>query len=358
MLSSFRMSERGSNMSSIEKIFQDGEIIIKEGDAGNSFFQILEGRATVYKNYGQPDEVVIAVSEAGQYFGEMAVIEGFPRSATVVAEGETKVNEIAVDGLNEYITQNPDKILEIMKLLGSRIKTMTDDCNDAKKVLDDIRKTHSSHNYDSFFNNMMKQSIYLTAKNFRLERPSVEELREASKLVSSQNANDGETYAYGTIIFKQGDIGKCMYIVHDGCVNIYSNYGEVNEVKLSEVQPVACFGEMGMLSGDPRDTTAVAEVNDTRVELIRPEDLEELFKSSPAKIDMILKNLSYRLRSIFTTAGRIATSSGVFLPRGDITRFTNFRIKTYTSSLFAVRSADKSSMSFFSARYAAVTSAF
>ena len=55
---------------------------------------------------------------------------------------------------------------------------------------------------------------------------------------------------------------------------------------------------MGMLSEEPRDGTAVVEESNTQVEIIRPEDLEGLFKSSPAKIDMILKNLSYRLRSI------------------------------------------------------------
>ena len=53
-----------------------------------------------------------------------------------------------------------------------------------------------------------------------------------------------------------------------------------------------------MLSEEPRDTTAVCEEGDTRVEIIRPEDLESLFKDAPEKIDMILKNLSYRLRSI------------------------------------------------------------
>ena len=43
-----------------------------------------------------------------------------------------------------------------------------------------------------------------------------------------------------------------------------------------------------MLSEEPRDGTAVVEESNTQVEIIRPEDLEGLFKSSPAKIDMIL----------------------------------------------------------------------
>ncbi len=283
-------------MSTFERTFNGGEVIIREGDTGNTFFQLLEGRVGVFKNYDKADEVQVAVIEPGQYFGEMAVIETYPRSSTVVAIGDVKVVEIPAEALNEYFTQNPDKILSIMEVFGSRIKKMTEDCNEAKKALDDVRRTNSKDKYLGFFAQMAQQSIYLTSKNFRLERPSAEELRAASQLV--QSSEDGETYNFGTIIFKEGDVGKCMYILHSGKVGIYSKYGQVDELKLQEVEPVACFGEMEMLTGDGRDTTAVAEVGDTRVEIIRAEDLPGLFKTSPAKIDMILKNLSYRLRSI------------------------------------------------------------
>ena len=283
-------------MSTFERTFNGGEVIIREGDSGNTFFQLLEGRVGVFKNYDKADEVQVAVIEPGQYFGEMAVIENYPRSSTVVAIGDVKVVEIPAEALNEYFTQNPDKILSIMEVFGSRIKKMTDDCNEAKKALDDVRRTNSRDKYLGFFAQMAQQSIYLTSKNFRLERPSAEELRAASKLI--QSSEDGETYNYGTIIFKEGDIGKCMYILHSGKVGIYSKYGQVDELKLQEVEPVACFGEMEMLTGDGRDTTAVADVGDTRVEIINADSLPSLFQSSPAKIDMILKSLSYRLRSI------------------------------------------------------------
>lgn len=285
-------------MSTIEKTFSNGEIIIKEGDAGNSFFQLLEGKVSVCKNYGEEDQVQIAVLEEGQYFGEMAVIENYPRSSTVVAEGDVKVIEIAAEELNEYISQNPDKIIAIMKLLGNRIETMTNECNKAKAALDDARKTNSSNKYDSFFLQMRRQSIFLSTKNVRLEKPSAEALREAGNAVLKAGAQKGETYNFGTIIFKQGEVGKCLYIVHSGKVCIYSNYGADNEVKLTEVSPVACFGEIGMITGEARSATAVVEAGDTQVEVIYPEDLEGLFRSCPEKIDMILKNLSYRLRSI------------------------------------------------------------
>ena len=283
-------------MSSIEKTFVSGEVIIKEGDSGNTFFQLLEGKLGVYKNYGKSDEVQVAILEAGQYFGEMAVIENYPRSSTVVAEEDSKVVEIAAEELNEYFTQNPDKILSIMEVFGQRIKRMTEDANEAKKALDDARRSNSKDKYLGFFAQMAQQSIYLTSKNFRLERPSAEALREASMAVSG--TSEGETYSFGTIIFKEGDAGKCLYILKNGKVGIYSKYGAVDELKLQEIEAIACFGEMEMLTGEARDTTAVAEVGDTKVEIIRAEDLPGLFQTAPAKIDMILKSLSYRLRCI------------------------------------------------------------
>ena len=107
-------------MSTIEKTFSNGDIIIQEGDKGNTFFQILEGKVGVYKDYDKENETKLATLEQGQYFGEMAVIESYPRSSTVVADGDVKVLEIAAEEMKEYVSQNPDKILAIMKLLGAR----------------------------------------------------------------------------------------------------------------------------------------------------------------------------------------------------------------------------------------------
>ena len=137
-------------MSTFEKTFSNGDIIIREGDSGNTFFQLLEGNVAVYKNYGEGDEVQVAVIEPGQYFGEMAVIETYPRSSTVVATGDVKVVEIPAEALNEYFTQNPDKILAIMEVFGSRIKKMTDDCNEAKKYFIKFTDRYDKSDYFEF----------------------------------------------------------------------------------------------------------------------------------------------------------------------------------------------------------------
>jgi len=287
-------------MSMIEKTFNGGDIIIKEGDTGNTFYYLLEGNVGVYKNYGEDDEVQIRILEPGQYFGEMAIIETYPRSTSVIAEGDVKVQEIEAEELNEYFKANPEKIILIMNQLGNRLKEMTKDYDESKKVLNDLRSSGSSDKYSGFFKQMVKQSIFTYVKNINIEKPSAEALREAAETVAQQDkdGNNVESYKKGTIIFKQGEVGKCMYIVHGGVVAIYNNYGQYGEIKLTELYPVACFGEMGMISEDPRSATAVSESDETYVEIIKPDELADLFKTCPAKVDMILKHLSYRLRSL------------------------------------------------------------
>lgn len=292
-------------MSTIEKTFSNGEVIIKEGDSGNSFFQILEGNATVYKNYGKEDQVKLTVLVPGQYFGEMAVIETYPRSSTVVADGDVKVVEIPGEDLNTYYRENPDKIVSIMKHLGSRLKQLTADYNEAKGLFTDIEKGAVEKKSDSILSKLKKHiSFYMSGKG-NLSKPSAEALRESKENIATGGIENVETYSKGQIIFKQGEVGKCMYMVHGGIIGIFSNYGKDNEVKLTELFPVECFGEMGMISDESRSATAVALTDDTTVEIIYADDLKDLIITYPVKVDMILRHLSHRLRNLtydyFTT---------------------------------------------------------
>ena len=54
---------------------------------------------------------------------------------------------------------------------------------------------------------------------------------------------------------------------------------------------------MGMIANEARSATAVA-IDDSTLEIIRPDDLEELFRENPLKVDMLLQNLSGRLRRL------------------------------------------------------------
>ena len=282
---------------STERQFSKGEVIFKQGDNGNSFFKILEGSVQVIANYGEADERELTVLNPGEFFGEMAVIETYPRSNTIVAADNVRAIEITSSELNGLFAEDPDMIYEIMKHIGSRIKTLTSEYDVLAALLKELRASQDKKSESVFAKIKKYIDFYASGKN-NIDKPSAEALREASASLKDQKTEVLETYKKGTIIFKEGEVGKCMYIVYGGTVGIYSNYGDPNQVRLTELYPVACFGEMGMISDDARSATAVAESDETYVEIIRPDGLEQLFKESPVKVEMILKHLSYRLRML------------------------------------------------------------
>jgi len=289
------IDERGYNMST-ERKFSKGEVIFKQGDEGNSFFKIIEGSVEVLANYGEERERELTVLEAGAIFGEMAVIETYPRSTTIVAKEDTLALEIGGKELNGYFAENPEMIYEIMKHLGSRIKELTAEYDVLTSVLKEVKASQDKKS-DSIFAKIKKYIDYYASGKNNINKPSAEALREASEGLKEQQGKI-ETYDKGTVIFKEGEIGKCMYIVYGGMVGIFKNYGDPKQVKLTDLYPVSFFGEMGMIADEARSATAVAEMDETFVEIIRPEGLENLFRESPAKVEMILKHLSYRLRML------------------------------------------------------------
>lgn len=284
-------------MSLAEKTFRQGEIIIKEGDIGNSFFQILNGKAGVYANYGKGDPLRIAVLEKGEYFGEMAIIEEYPRSATVVAIGNVTVLEIPENDLNSFFAEYPDQIVELMKHLGSRVESMTKDYNDSVALLKELREDDEKKKKSLFTKIKKHIDAYQNNKN-KISDPGEDPLSQAFADFKDDESGKTETFTKGKIFYREGEPGTGLYILKSGTVGIYNNYHEKNEVKTAELNAIALFGEMGLMVGESRLATAVAESDETKVEVIHNEDLESLFQANPIKVAIILRHLSYSLRKV------------------------------------------------------------
>ena len=107
-----------------------------------------------------------------------------------------------------------------------------------------------------------------------------------------------KTFKKGEVIFKQGDLSDCMYDILWGKVGIYANYGTPEEKLLTTLETERFFGEMGMIEGRLRSATAVALEKDTRLKVITPESFDAYFKESPAKVLLIMQNMSHRIREL------------------------------------------------------------
>ena len=101
--------------------FDKGEVIIREGDHGSKLFIIISGRAEAIKNLGGKNERVLGSFGPRSYFGEMALIDDLPRSASVVAIEDTCVLTLEWN-LPKEIEQSPAMAVELLRILSQRIR--------------------------------------------------------------------------------------------------------------------------------------------------------------------------------------------------------------------------------------------
>jgi CRP/FNR family cyclic AMP-dependent transcriptional regulator len=89
--------------------FADGDVIVPEGEEGLGFYVILAGAVRVLRA-----EQVLATLRAGDFFGEISLLEGQPRTATVVADGPTTCVGILRSFFKPLLVRNPRFALRVL----------------------------------------------------------------------------------------------------------------------------------------------------------------------------------------------------------------------------------------------------
>ena len=102
--------------------FASQDIIFEEGDLGSEMFIILSGSVRVFISAPNGNKVEVSQLKAGDTFGEMALLEGIKRSATVQALEETMTVAVNESNFESVICQEPSLALRIMRSLSDRIR--------------------------------------------------------------------------------------------------------------------------------------------------------------------------------------------------------------------------------------------
>ena len=103
------------------RIYAYGERIIEQGTVGDSFFVLVQGKAHVVRREGN-DNIELAVLDEGEFFGEMALISGSPRNASVYAySDETQLLEFAGETLKKLAVEHPSLAGVIRKFCRQRL---------------------------------------------------------------------------------------------------------------------------------------------------------------------------------------------------------------------------------------------
>ncbi len=92
----------------VKQSFAAGTVIFKDGDAGDRCYIITSGAVRISKFIPNVGEEALAVLKPGSYFGEMALIDNFPRSADAIANEETDVFAINKADLDRILINERD----------------------------------------------------------------------------------------------------------------------------------------------------------------------------------------------------------------------------------------------------------
>ena len=105
------------------KIYQPGELIVRQGDPGECMYVIQSGRVEVIHEEGGK-EVRLAELGEGDFFGEMALFEKSVRSATVRPVGEVRVLTVDKKMFLRKIHEDPSLAFRIMQKMSQRIRQL------------------------------------------------------------------------------------------------------------------------------------------------------------------------------------------------------------------------------------------
>jgi cAMP-dependent protein kinase regulator len=201
-----------------EMNFDDSQIIIREGDAPDNFYILAEGDVSILKKKGE-ENIQVAVLHPGACFGELALISGSVRSATVAAIGAVKCWAI-----------------------------------DQTTYLGLLKERHAAKRQR--YKNLLKQVPALQVL------PEYEILLVADALQPVQPEN-------GEVIVKQGERGDEFFIILEGECRVWKQ-DEGTEAREVAVLPAGrYFGELALLNDMPRAATVIAGMDCKLIKLDR-----------------------------------------------------------------------------------------
>lgn len=110
------------------RTYKKGEVIIKQGDPGTGLFIILSGTVTITSKSrpGLPDAILANMGK-GEVFGDMSLIDGYPRSANVTATSECQVLELNRWVFLDALRREPNIAVAMLPVLVKRIRSLEEE---------------------------------------------------------------------------------------------------------------------------------------------------------------------------------------------------------------------------------------
>jgi serine phosphatase RsbU (regulator of sigma subunit) len=125
------------------RTYPAGHTLCREGAVEHVFYIVAEGQVAITKQLGPHEQRVLALRGAGEFFGEMALIENQPRSATITTLVETTVLEVSEEVFNDFLQHSPGMALALIRRLTANTRATNEaTIADLTRKNEELRKAY------------------------------------------------------------------------------------------------------------------------------------------------------------------------------------------------------------------------
>lgn len=162
------------------KSFPKDSVLINEGMPGENLYLLIEGHARIVRMSKYGEEMILAIRNANDFFGEMALLDQAPRSARVITNDAVSVGVISKSAFNEIITHQPQVAINILRIVSARLRQTNDQLSEAMDAMEKIHATQI----------MRYQSLLEFSKVIAKEKDSIALFNALPALVQTQIDSD------------------------------------------------------------------------------------------------------------------------------------------------------------------------
>ncbi|MES1908146.1 MAG: hypothetical protein MHM6MM_001133 [Cercozoa sp. M6MM] len=226
--------------------FANGEAVINQGDMGDKFFFIIDGTARVsVRNEEGAEEVLVAELEAGDYFGEAALVNRTPRSATVSATSELRC--VTLDSSTFKHIFGPHKY-ELR--LAARQAISAEAFQAALSRVESPSASHRETEKSEIQKDAIRMAITSNVLFGGLDEVQLEQIVDEMFLCEFDD---------DAVIIQQNDYGDCFYVLEQGAVQVEVRRDGHDDLQLFESHAPYSFGELALMYNAPRQATVRAK---------------------------------------------------------------------------------------------------
>ncbi|MCG3173598.1 MAG: hypothetical protein GMKNLPBB_01797 [Myxococcota bacterium] len=252
-----------SIMSLVEtRTYQPRSLIIKQGDEADCFYILVDGQVEVFREEGKGRESLLARLNNGAYFGEIGLLRGIPRTATVKAweRGPVKVLAIERDAFLKIVSRSDLVSDEIARLVRQRYLTTT----------------------------LAQAMPGLTAKR-------------AGRLAGDVTL---KSYAPEEPVVRQGEPADAFYVIGKGSAEVYRRMEDGEQHHLATLAAGQFFGEAGLLQRTPRNASVHAGPDGVECLVIPATAFYQLVKDTPEALNDLVMAMCTRVVAGLESSGK------------------------------------------------------